>query len=213
MGEEEGQEEDESEGLLRLPEMTDTSMDSVGQPLRDVMDRLNGALDGGQAWWRPDREEEDKGEEAEKTHQSSLPRSSSSGSPEANSQSPGQQPFRGDPIIEPPDPEAVAPLLLRPALAPSPSFLQAPPAPADFYCFIPDSPDAAATRGGHHDTAGHGQPQALPGGHEDEREAEAPPGQDPFLEEAVVVENGLPAGETEEDRLSPTESSHSAEFK
>uniref|UniRef100_A0A4W5M951 Pleckstrin homology domain-containing family M member 2 n=1 Tax=Hucho hucho TaxID=62062 RepID=A0A4W5M951_9TELE len=143
MGEEEGQEEDESEGLLRLPEMTDTSMDSVGQPLRDVIDRLNGALDGG----------------------------SSSGNPEA------------------------------------------PPAPADFYCFIPHSPDAAATRGGHHDTAGHGQPQALPGGHEDEGEAEAPPGQDPFLEEAVVVENGLPAGETEEDRLSPTENSHSAEFK
>uniref|UniRef100_A0A8C7UG82 Pleckstrin homology domain-containing family M member 2 n=1 Tax=Oncorhynchus mykiss TaxID=8022 RepID=A0A8C7UG82_ONCMY len=123
MGDEEGQEEDESEGLLRLPEMTDTSMDSVGQPLRD----------------------------------SSLPR--------------------------------------------SPSFLQAPPAPADFYCFIPHSSDAAATRGGHHDTAGHGQPQALPGGHEDEREAEAPPEQDPFLEEAGVVENGLPAGETEEDRV------------
>uniref|UniRef100_A0A8C7J6E0 Pleckstrin homology domain-containing family M member 2 n=1 Tax=Oncorhynchus kisutch TaxID=8019 RepID=A0A8C7J6E0_ONCKI len=149
MGDEEGQEEDESEGLLRLPEMTDTSMDSVGQPLRDVMDRLNGALDGGQAWWRPDREEEDKGEEGEKTHQSSLPRRSSS----------------------------------------------------DFYCFIPHSPDAAATHGGHHDTAGHGQPQALPGGHEDEREAEAPPGKDPFLEEAGVVENGLPAGETEEDRV------------
>uniref|UniRef100_A0A8C7J3K8 Pleckstrin homology domain-containing family M member 2 n=1 Tax=Oncorhynchus kisutch TaxID=8019 RepID=A0A8C7J3K8_ONCKI len=176
----EGQEEDESEGLLRLPEMTDTSMDSVGQPLRDVMDRLNGALDGG---------------------------------PEANSQPPGQQPFRGDPIIEPPDSEAGPPLLLRPALAPSPSFLQAPLAPADFYCFIPHSPDAAATHGGHHDTAGHGQPQALPGGHEDEREAEAPPGKDPFLEEAGVVENGLPAGETEEDRLSPTENSHSAEFK
>uniref|UniRef100_A0A8C7UF34 Pleckstrin homology domain-containing family M member 2 n=1 Tax=Oncorhynchus mykiss TaxID=8022 RepID=A0A8C7UF34_ONCMY len=152
MGDEEGQEEDESEGLLRLPEMTDTSMDSVGQPLRDVMNRLNG------------------------------------------------QPFRGDPIIEPPDSEAGAPLL-RPALAPSPSFLQAPPAPADFYCFIPHSSDAAATRGGHHDTAGHGQPQALPGGHEDEREAEAPPEQDPFLEEAGVVENGLPAGETEEDRV------------
>uniref|UniRef100_A0A8C8DFZ7 Pleckstrin homology domain-containing family M member 2 n=1 Tax=Oncorhynchus tshawytscha TaxID=74940 RepID=A0A8C8DFZ7_ONCTS len=148
MGDEEGQEEDESpaEGLLRLPEMTDTSMDSVGQPLRD-----------------------------------------------------------------PPDSEAGALLLLRPALAPSPSFLQAPLAPADFYCFIPHSPDAAATRGGHHDTAGHGQPQALPGGHEDE--AEAPPGKDPFLEEAGVVENGLPAGETEEDRLSPTENSHSAEFK
>uniref|UniRef100_A0A4W5KZG7 Pleckstrin homology domain containing, family M (with RUN domain) member 2 n=1 Tax=Hucho hucho TaxID=62062 RepID=A0A4W5KZG7_9TELE len=100
-------EEEESEGLLRLPEMTDTSMDSVGQPLRDVMDRLNG-----------------------KAHS---------------------------------------------------NFLQAPPAPADFYCFTPHSPDAAALRSGHHDTSGHGQSQALPGGHE--VEAEAPPGQDPSLEE------------------------------
>uniref|UniRef100_A0A8C7WEY8 Pleckstrin homology domain containing, family M (with RUN domain) member 2 n=1 Tax=Oncorhynchus mykiss TaxID=8022 RepID=A0A8C7WEY8_ONCMY len=185
-------EEEESEGLLRLPEMTDTSMDSVGQPLRDVMDRLNGALDGEKTWGRPP---------------------------------PGQQPFRGDSMGEPPDPEARDPPLLRPALAPSPNFLQAPPAPADFYCFTPHSPDAAALRSGHHDTAGHGQSQALLGGHE--VEAEAPPGQDPSLEEeehdeeekdeAVMVENGLAAGETEEeteeDRLSPTENSHPAEFK
>uniref|UniRef100_A0A4W5KHW6 Pleckstrin homology domain containing, family M (with RUN domain) member 2 n=1 Tax=Hucho hucho TaxID=62062 RepID=A0A4W5KHW6_9TELE len=184
-------EEEESEGLLRLPEMTDTSMDSVGQPLRDVMDRLNGALDGGKTWGL-----------------------------EANPQPPGQQPFRGDSMGEPPDPEARAPPLLRPALAPSSNFLQAPPAPADFYCFTPHSPDAAALRSGHHDTSGHGQSQALPGGHE--VEAEAPPGQDPSLEEeesddeAVMVENGLAAGETEEeteeDRLSPTENSHPAEF-
>uniref|UniRef100_A0A8C7HWX2 Pleckstrin homology domain containing, family M (with RUN domain) member 2 n=1 Tax=Oncorhynchus kisutch TaxID=8019 RepID=A0A8C7HWX2_ONCKI len=185
-------EEEESEGLLRLPEMTDTSMDSVGQPLRDVMDRLNGALDGEKTWGRPP---------------------------------PGQQPFRGDSMGEPPDPEARHPPLLRPALAPSPNFLQAPPAPADFYCFTPHSPDAAALRSGHHDTAGHGQSQALLGGNE--VEAEAPPGQDPSLEEeehdeeendeAVMVENGLAAGETEEeteeDRLSPTENSHPAEFK
>uniref|UniRef100_A0A8C8F3Z7 Pleckstrin homology domain-containing family M member 2 n=1 Tax=Oncorhynchus tshawytscha TaxID=74940 RepID=A0A8C8F3Z7_ONCTS len=180
-------EEEESEGLLRLPEMTDTSMDSVGQPLRDVMDRLNGALDGEKTWGRPP---------------------------------PGQQPFRGDSMGEPPDPEARHPPLLRPALAPSPNFLQAPPAPADFYCFTPHSPDAAALRSGHHDTAGHGQSQALLGGHE--VEAEAPPGQNPSLEEeehdeAVMVENGLAAGETEEeteeDRLSPTENSHPAEFK
>uniref|UniRef100_A0A673Y2Y6 Pleckstrin homology domain-containing family M member 2 n=1 Tax=Salmo trutta TaxID=8032 RepID=A0A673Y2Y6_SALTR len=185
-------EEEESEGLLRLPEMTDTSMDSVGQPLRDVMDRLNGALDGGKTWGRPP---------------------------------PGQQPFRGNSMGEPPDPEARVPPLLRPALAPSPNFLQAPPAPADFYCFTPNSPDAAALRSGHHDTAGHGQSQASLGGHE--VEAEAPPGQDPSLEEeesdeeekdeAVMVENGLAAGETEEeteeDRFSPTENSHPAEFK
>uniref|UniRef100_A0A8C8F2K2 Pleckstrin homology domain-containing family M member 2 n=1 Tax=Oncorhynchus tshawytscha TaxID=74940 RepID=A0A8C8F2K2_ONCTS len=178
-------EEEESEGLLRLPEMTDTSMDSVGQPLRDVMDRLNGALDGEKTWGRPAGEEEEE-EEGAKTQQSSLPRRPSSTSLEAN----------------------------------PPNFLQAPPAPADFYCFTPHSPDAAALRSGHHDTAGHGQSQALLGGHE--VEAEAPPGQNPSLEEeehdeAVMVENGLAAGETEEeteeDRLSPTENSHPAEFK
>uniref|UniRef100_A0A8B9LS41 Pleckstrin homology domain-containing family M member 2 n=1 Tax=Astyanax mexicanus TaxID=7994 RepID=A0A8B9LS41_ASTMX len=41
-----GGENEEAEALLRLPQMTDTSMDSVGQPLRDVVDRLNGDLDG-----------------------------------------------------------------------------------------------------------------------------------------------------------------------
>ncbi|XP_024136378.1 pleckstrin homology domain-containing family M member 2 isoform X2 [Oryzias melastigma] len=36
--------EDEGQGdLLRLPKMADTSMESVGQPLRDVMDRLSGS--------------------------------------------------------------------------------------------------------------------------------------------------------------------------
>uniref|UniRef100_A0A8C4GNM8 Pleckstrin homology domain-containing family M member 2 n=1 Tax=Dicentrarchus labrax TaxID=13489 RepID=A0A8C4GNM8_DICLA len=50
--------EDGLEGLLRLPEMTDTSMDTVGQPLRDVMDRLNGALDREEAWDHPEEGEE-----------------------------------------------------------------------------------------------------------------------------------------------------------
>uniref|UniRef100_A0A8C2G8T3 Pleckstrin homology domain-containing family M member 2 n=1 Tax=Cyprinus carpio TaxID=7962 RepID=A0A8C2G8T3_CYPCA len=44
-GRQKGEDEDPEAGL-RLPEMTDTSMDSVGEPLRDVMDRLNGSLDG-----------------------------------------------------------------------------------------------------------------------------------------------------------------------
>uniref|UniRef100_A0A673LAY8 Pleckstrin homology domain-containing family M member 2 n=1 Tax=Sinocyclocheilus rhinocerous TaxID=307959 RepID=A0A673LAY8_9TELE len=44
-GRPDGEDEDPEAGL-RLPEMTDTSMDSVGEPLRDVMDRLNGSLDG-----------------------------------------------------------------------------------------------------------------------------------------------------------------------
>lgn len=51
-------EDQEPDAMLRLPEMTDTSMDSVGQPLRDVMDRLNGALDG-KNWERQEEEEED----------------------------------------------------------------------------------------------------------------------------------------------------------
>uniref|UniRef100_A0A6Q2ZAN5 Pleckstrin homology domain containing, family M (with RUN domain) member 2 n=1 Tax=Esox lucius TaxID=8010 RepID=A0A6Q2ZAN5_ESOLU len=168
---EDGQEEEE--GILRLPEMTDTSMDNVGQPLRDVMDRLNGALD----------------------------------------------PFQRDSLDEPPDPEA-GPPPLRPALAPSPNFLQAPPAPADFYCFTPNSPDTTAPCGCHHDTAGHGQPQALPGGHENERQAETSgSGQEPSLgqEQAVVMENGVASGQTEEDweqeGLNLTENSHLAEFK
>uniref|UniRef100_A0A6Q2Y2F3 Pleckstrin homology domain containing, family M (with RUN domain) member 2 n=1 Tax=Esox lucius TaxID=8010 RepID=A0A6Q2Y2F3_ESOLU len=158
---EDGQEEEE--GILRLPEMTDTSMDNVGQPLRDVMDRLNGALDVGE--------------------KCSLPRNPSSACPETVSQ--------------------------------PPNFLQAPPAPADFYCFTPNSPDTTAPCGCHHDTAGHGQPQALPGGHENERQAETSgSGQEPSLgqEQAVVMENGVASGQTEEDweqeGLNLTENSH-----
>ncbi|XP_010014011.1 PREDICTED: pleckstrin homology domain-containing family M member 2, partial [Nestor notabilis] len=38
---------------LRIPEMKDTSMESVGQPLSKVMDRLNGQLDPGGGWSVP----------------------------------------------------------------------------------------------------------------------------------------------------------------
>ncbi|XP_010873712.2 pleckstrin homology domain-containing family M member 2 isoform X1 [Esox lucius] len=214
---EDGQEEEE--GILRLPEMTDTSMDNVGQPLRDVMDRLNGALDVGEAWGRPDKEEDDERVDGGKPQKCSLPRNPSSACPETVSQPPGHQPFQRDSLDEPPDPEA-GPPPLRPALAPSPNFLQAPPAPADFYCFTPNSPDTTAPCGCHHDTAGHGQPQALPGGHENERQAETSgSGQEPSLgqEQAVVMENGVASGQTEEDweqeGLNLTENSHLAEFK
>ncbi|XP_023687149.1 pleckstrin homology domain-containing family M member 2-like isoform X3 [Paramormyrops kingsleyae] len=40
-----GSEEEEAESLLQVPEMSDTSMESVGQPLQAVVDRLNGPLD------------------------------------------------------------------------------------------------------------------------------------------------------------------------
>ncbi|XP_061235590.1 pleckstrin homology domain-containing family M member 2 isoform X2 [Neopsephotus bourkii] len=53
-GQEEGAERSAlSQLALRIPEMKDTSMESVGQPLSKVMDRLNGQLDPGGAWSAP----------------------------------------------------------------------------------------------------------------------------------------------------------------
>ncbi|KAM4646985.1 pleckstrin homology domain-containing family M member 2 isoform 5-T5 [Amazona ochrocephala] len=53
-GQEEGAERSALGQLaLRIPEMKDTSMESVGQPLSKVMDRLNGQLDPGGAWSVP----------------------------------------------------------------------------------------------------------------------------------------------------------------
>lgn len=52
-GQEEGRERSAlSQLALRIPEMKDTSMESVGQPLSKVMDRLNGQLDPG-GWNAP----------------------------------------------------------------------------------------------------------------------------------------------------------------
>lgn len=83
-GRPEGEDEDPEAGL-RLPEMTDTSMDSVGEPLRDVMDRLNGSLDG--EHWRQSEGEEGEG-----------------GACTSHDGPPHQWPFREDSGGEPPDP-------------------------------------------------------------------------------------------------------------
>ncbi|XP_047663195.1 pleckstrin homology domain-containing family M member 2 isoform X3 [Tachysurus fulvidraco] len=80
-------EDQEPEALLRLPEMTDTSMDSVGQPLKDVMDRLNGALDGKR--WDGQEDEEEEAENGINPPTSALQ----------------HQPFREDEGGEPPDPD------------------------------------------------------------------------------------------------------------
>ncbi|KAI5095679.1 pleckstrin-like domain-containing family M member 2 [Silurus meridionalis] len=85
--------------LLRLPEMSDTSMDSVGQPLRDVMDRLNGALD--RKSWERQEEEADDGVFAISSATSSLQ----------------HQPFREDSGGEPPDPDLHSPLVVSAAPA------------------------------------------------------------------------------------------------
>lgn len=185
----EEREDEDPEAGLRLPEMSDTSMDSVGQPLRDVMDRLNGSLDG-EGW---ERREGDGGEvKVGGAHCSPDDTTPATGPPH-------QRPFREDTGGEPPDP--------------SRSFLQAPLAPVDFYCFTSQSPDPAASCGGHHDIAGNGEPQDVPVGHEDERKAEEPAaGQNPSVHvgESSEDEHNT-AEEQEEDK--PTESTHAAEFK
>lgn len=185
----EEREDYEPEAGLRLPEMSDTSMDSVGQPLRDVMDRLNGSLDG-ESWERRE------GDEVVVVGAQRSP----DDTPPAT-RPPHQLPFREDTGGEPPDP--------------SPSFLQAPLPPADFYCFTSQSPEPAASCGGRHDTAGNGEPQDVPVGHEDERKAEEPAnGQDPSVHVEESAEEEHNTTEEEEDNSDKgIRSSHAAEFK
>lgn len=197
--------EDGAEGLLRLPEMTDTSMDSVGQPLSDVMDRLNGVLDREEAWDNPEDEEKN----SKGCNQGPEP--------------PAQQPFREDSGGKPPDP---APGETSHApLATSPNLLQASPVPTDLCCSAPNSPDSAPTGGGHHDSTEHSKSQTLSGGHEDEGKTKAQAGQEPNMknggqevqEGEETDKNEFTAEEAEEqlqeEKLSPSESSHPAEFK
>uniref|UniRef100_A0A671UL66 Pleckstrin homology domain-containing family M member 2 n=1 Tax=Sparus aurata TaxID=8175 RepID=A0A671UL66_SPAAU len=190
--------EDGVEGLLRLPEMADTSMDTVGQPLRDVMDRLNGALDREEAWEHP------KGKNNEGCNQG----------PEL----PAQQPFREDSGGEPPD-RAPGDTTLSPLA--SPNFLQASPAPADVCCFTSFSPGSTPSGGGHYDSTELSKSQTLSGGLEDEGEAKATARQEPDImtgeedteggeDKNMITEE---AEELQEDKLSPSESSHPAEFK
>ncbi|XP_051961613.1 pleckstrin homology domain-containing family M member 2-like isoform X2 [Xyrauchen texanus] len=194
-GREEGEAEDSGAGL-RLPKMTDTSMDSVGQPLREVMDRLNGCLDG-ENW--------EQGEEVEGADGVGRAYTSHDGASSAVGPL-NQRPFREDSGGEPPDPDS----------QPSPSFLQAPMPPADFYCFTSQSPDPAASCGGHHDSAGNGEPQDVLGGHEVERKTEAPAaGQDTSIpiEESDVEKQSKTEEKQEEDKDSSIHGSHAAEFK
>lgn len=194
---EEGDEEG-VEGLLRLPEMTDTSMDTVGQPLRDVMDRLHGALEREEAWQHLAEGEEKNGESCDQ-------------GPEP----PSQQPFREDSGGEPPDRNPGETCLS--SLAASPNFLQTSPATTDLCCFTPFSPDSTPPGGSHHDSTEHSQSQTLSGALEGKGEAKAAAGQEPHmktLEEDAGEETFTEEAEKlQEDRPSPSESSHPAEFK
>ncbi|XP_076022533.1 pleckstrin homology domain-containing family M member 2 isoform X2 [Genypterus blacodes] len=207
---EEEDDEAAAASLLRLPEMTDTSMDNVGQPLRDVMDKLNGALDREEPWEH--LEEEDK----------------NNGSFCHNPEPPAQSPFRKDSGGEPPDPiTAEMPDFI---VATAPNFLQTSPAPTDLCCFASNNPVSASQGCGHHDSSEHGQSQTLSGGHEDEGEAKTPAEQEPSLtmeeEKKQDLDKTEPqensnkeefhsdkTEELQEEKLSPSESSHPAEFK
>ncbi|XP_014856538.1 PREDICTED: pleckstrin homology domain-containing family M member 2 isoform X2 [Poecilia mexicana] len=183
------------EGLLRLPEMTDTSMDTVGQPLRDVMERLNGS-------WVPPEEQEDKNNQ----------------SCDQSSQPPVQQPFRNDSEGKPPDPTPRE--TFDSSLADRPDRLQTPPVSADLCCVTTGSPDSADTSGGHNDSTEQSQSQTLSGSLEDEEEAEEPAGRKLHMKDEEETVEGDSAGRTSEteeteqqEKLSPSEISHPAEFK
>lgn len=182
--------EDADEGLLRLPKMADTSMDTVGKPLCDVMDRLNGGLDKEECWEHLEGdEEEEKSDEVFKQ----LP------------QPPAQPPFRTDSSGEPPD-RALSDTTPTPT-ATSPDFLQTSPEG----CFTALNPDAASSGGGHHDAAEPGQPKAPSGSPEDEGEAEAAAGQGSEVKNGEVDADA--SAEEAKEKLSPSEVSHPAEFK
>uniref|UniRef100_A0A8C3A043 Pleckstrin homology domain-containing family M member 2 n=1 Tax=Cyclopterus lumpus TaxID=8103 RepID=A0A8C3A043_CYCLU len=176
--------EDGVEGLLRLPEMKDTSMDTVGQSLRDVMDRLNGPLDGEDVWER-------RGEREEK----------SSAGCDRGPEPPTQQPFQEDSGGEPPDP----------APGEASLFLQAPPAPSDLCCFTANSSDSTPTGGGHYDSAEHSQSQTLSGGLEDDGDAKVSAGPEPEMKTGEeVTEEGEDTGNNAS--AEEAEDSHPAEF-
>ncbi|KAJ8258855.1 hypothetical protein COCON_G00178670 [Conger conger] len=196
--------EDDSEGLLRLPEMMDTSsMDGVGELLSEVVNSLDRA---------------ERGWEGEGGGGGQGTKGASGTGAGAGPLCPGQQP-----------PDLSSPLSRPTAL--DPSFLQVPPAPADFYRFTPHSPNSAVPCGEHHDPAAPDLSEALPGCHDDEEDSPTGPDSVPTLveegqeacpegEEACPegAENGLLADEEsqevkEEEETDPAESSHPAEIR
>lgn len=191
-------EDDREEALLRLPEMKDSSMDTVGQPLCDVMERLNGALDEEAAWGPA----EEAGEKSNGAFNGAAP--------------PAQQPFPEDSQSEPPD--RLSGEKTGSPVSPRPDFLQAPsPGGTDVLCFAPFSPDTASSGGGCNDSSEQGQSQALSGGLKAQGEAEAAAaGRQSDVtgcEHETLGHMSTDEGkDKEEDKLSPSEGSHPAEF-
>ncbi|KAM9370328.1 pleckstrin homology domain-containing family M member 2 isoform 1-T1 [Phaethornis superciliosus] len=138
---------------LRIPEMKDTSMGSLGQPLSKVVERLNGQLDPG-GWVAP-------------------------------LEPPGQS-FRTGTPGETPDGSS------------SGDFSEGISAPMDFYRFTVESPNAAASGGGHHDPPGPGQPSHVSGSPEAPEEKECGQGEAiETVKESEGTSDGPQTGQTE----------------
>ncbi|XP_029994154.1 pleckstrin homology domain-containing family M member 2 isoform X2 [Sphaeramia orbicularis] len=197
--------DEESVGdVLRLPQMSDTSMDGVGQPLRDVMDRLNGALDKDETWEHLEEEEE------EDTNDEGC---------ERGAEPPSQRPFREDSAGEPPDPE---PRETPPRpLDASPAHPQTCPGSKDTCCSATNGPDSAPYSRGSNDSTEHSQSQTFSSSHEDEGQAKTTERQEPNMTEEEKEEDVQEVEDTEKEEetqpsqqsLSPSEVSHPAEFK
>ncbi|XP_031761307.1 pleckstrin homology domain-containing family M member 2 isoform X1 [Xenopus tropicalis] len=172
------------ETVIRLPKMQDTSMERVGQPLSEVIEKLNGQLDP-QAW----------NVHPEPTDQSF--RTCSPGGTPGDLQ--GQDVSQG--IQD----------------------------PMDFYYFTPESPNPAATGGGHNDSPGQSQSAHVFSGSEDAGqtegggEAETKGPLEPQIEEALLTApdwgKKSPALSIAEDsgvdegQGSPSDSPHPCEFR
>lgn len=182
-------EDQEPEALLRLPEMTDTSMDSVGQPLRDVMDRLNGALDVKS--WKVQEDEEEEAENGINRATSPLE----------------HQPFRKDEGGEPPDPDSQSHLMA--SAAPSHFYCFTPDsadvaAQSGSYHDSTGNGQSQTFYGGHEDERkGETEEQVATSKIDDETREDVEMGQPNGPAQIMSEENG--AGEGSEESFHPAE--------
>ncbi|KAM8796441.1 pleckstrin homology domain-containing family M member 2 [Eudromia elegans] len=151
---------------LRIPEMKDTSMESVGQPLSKVIDRLNGQLDPG-GWKAP-------------------------------LEHPGQS-FRTGTPGETPDGSS------------SGDLSEGISAPMDFYRFTVESPNTAASGGGHHDSPGPGQPPHVSGSLEAPEQEESGQGEGKAV--GTVEDSGRAADEPQAGQTETTNAETVCELK
>uniref|UniRef100_A0A4W3JXD3 Pleckstrin homology domain-containing family M member 2 n=1 Tax=Callorhinchus milii TaxID=7868 RepID=A0A4W3JXD3_CALMI len=160
-------EADSQPGLL-IPQMKDTSMNSVGNPLSEVIERLNGTLDDDS--WTADNDQ------PEQPFRTGIP-----------GDTPDEPPYRGYSERKPPT--------------------------MDFYRFALESPGAGATSGSDHDTSGDGQQAHV---FSNDLMEVCGPSQEQSgagISHLELEEPGNNTSELEGARNSPSELTHSAEFR